>query len=301
MSKLSLILGPMRVPFLILTPACVLLGLGTALWTKGTVDWFYFTLAMIGAVASHISVNAYNEYFDFKTGLDFRTQRTPFSGGSGTLPANPGMAGAALWTATITLFITAGIGIYFLYVWGWALLPLGVIGVLLLFAYTKWLVYNPWACLIAPGLGFGTLMVTGTHFVLTGEYSATAILASFIQFFLVSNLLLLNQFPDVEADRSVGKKPVTVLFGAKTSSLIYAAFLILAYGVIGLGVALSYLPVYSLLGLATLLLAVPAMIGAHRYYNNIPKLIPFMGFNVIINIATPVLVAVGLMIAGRGA
>ncbi len=296
MSKFALTLGPMRVPFLILTPACVVLGLGTALWTKGSVDWWYFTLAMIGAVASHISVNSFNEYLDFRTGLDFRTQRTPFSGGSGTLPQHPEMAGTALWTALISMIITAGIGIYFVYVWGWKLLPLGIAGVILLYAYTKWLVYNPWLCLIAPGLGFGTLMVTGTHFVLTGEYSWTAFLASFIQFFLVSNLLFLNQFPDIEADRSVGKKHFPVLLGGKKSSLIYGFFLLMTYVVIAGGVAVKLFPVTALLGLITLALAVPAFIGANKYHDNIPKLIPFMGFNVIINIVTPVLVAIGMMI-----
>jgi 1,4-dihydroxy-2-naphthoate octaprenyltransferase len=295
MSRFALTLGPMRVPFLILTPACVVLGLGTALWIKGSVDWFYFALAMIGAVASHISVNAYNEYLDFKSGLDFKTERTPFSGGSGTLPQHPEMVRTAFWTATISMLIAGAVGLFFVYVWGWTLLPLGIIGLILLFAYTKWLVYNPWLCLIAPGLGFGTLMVTGTHFVLTGEYSWTAFLASFIQFFLVSNLLFLNQFPDVEADRSIGKKHFPLLIGGKKSSFIYGFFLLMTYVVIVSGVALHLFPVTALLGLITLALAVPAFIGAYKYYDNIPKLIPFMGFNVIINIITPVLVAIGLM------
>jgi len=76
----------MRLSFVILTPACVLVGLGTAVWSTGEVNYIYFTLALIGAIAAHISVNAFNEYFDFKSGLDHRTHRTPFSGGSGTFP-----------------------------------------------------------------------------------------------------------------------------------------------------------------------------------------------------------------------
>ncbi len=296
MSRMSLIMGPMRVPFLILTPACVVLGLGTALWEKSAVDMLYFTFAMIGAVASHISVNAFNEYLDFKTGLDFRTQRTPFSGGSGTLPEHPEMARTAFLTATIAMIVTAAVGLFFVYIWGWKLLPLGVAGIVLLYAYTKWLVYNPWLCLMAPGLGFGTLMVMGTHFALTGEYSWTAFTASCVPFFLVSNLLLLNQFPDIEADRSIGKKPFTVLIGARKSSLIYGFFLILAYVVIVAGVFVSLLPATALLGLITLALAIPAFIGAYRHSTNIPRLIPFMGFNVIINIVTPALVALGLML-----
>ena len=90
------ILGPMRVPFLILTPMCVLVGVGTASWAGAALHPFYIILVMIGAVSAHISVNALNEYHDFRSGLDFRTEKTPFSGGSGTLPSNPEKAHVAL-------------------------------------------------------------------------------------------------------------------------------------------------------------------------------------------------------------
>jgi len=86
------LLGPMRLPFLILTPACVLLGIGAAFYQSGRVDLLQVVIVLIGALAAHISVNALNEYFDFRSGLDLRTQRTPFSGGSGTLAAQPAMA-----------------------------------------------------------------------------------------------------------------------------------------------------------------------------------------------------------------
>ena len=75
---------------------------------------------------------------------------------------------------------------------------LGLAGLLLVFGYTIWFTRDPYLCLIAPGLGFGPFMVMGTHFVLTGNYAWTAFIASLIPFFLVSNLLLLNQFPDVD-------------------------------------------------------------------------------------------------------
>jgi 1,4-dihydroxy-2-naphthoate octaprenyltransferase len=76
-------------PFLILTPACVLLGLGTALSASKSINIHYFILALTGAVSAYISVNTFNEYFDFKSGLDYKTIRTPFSGGSGALPKKP--------------------------------------------------------------------------------------------------------------------------------------------------------------------------------------------------------------------
>jgi 1,4-dihydroxy-2-naphthoate polyprenyltransferase len=296
MNQLKLLLGPMRAPFLILTPACVLLGIGTAVWTLGHVNFFYLALILIGAVCAHISVNAFNEYFDFKSGLDLQTTRTPFSGGSGTLPARPDLARPALNIARIALAIASLIGAYFWVVRGLALLPVGLLGVFVIITYTTWWTRNPLLCLLAPGLGFGPLVVMGTDFILTGRYSWIAFVASLLPFFLVSNLLLLNQFPDVEADRSIGRKHLPIVVGRRTSSLIYSAFLLLAYLAILSGAYLHYLPKASLLGLLTILIAAPVSVNVFRHAEDIQKLIPLMGLNVIIIILTPTLVGIGLLI-----
>jgi len=294
--NLKALLGPMRIPFLILAPACGVLGVGTAYWTTGKINVLYAILALIGGVTAHISVNAFNEYFDFKSGLDEKTERTPFSGGSGTLQAYPELARQALGMAIVALVIVAIIGVYFMMVWGWSLLPLGLLGIAVIFAYTPWLSQNAFACLIAPGLGFGTLMVMGTNFVLTGEYTWTAFIASLVPFFLVSNLLLLNQFPDVDADRTVGRLHFPIVVGRKYSSIIYATFLAAAYLSIIFGVLTGYLPIATLLGLLTLFLAVPVAISVYKNADDIPTLIPLMGKNVLIDILTPVLMTIGLFL-----
>ena len=283
MEELKNILGPMRIPFLLLTPACVLVGIGTAVWTSGHVNAFHAILALIGAISAHISVNALNEYFDF-------------SGGSGVLPKKPNMSTHALTTGWLTFAVTALVGIYFLTVRGILLLPLGIAGLLVIFFYTIWFTRNPLLCLIAPGLGFGPLMVMGTDFVLTGSYSLTAFFGSLVPFFLVSNLLLLNQFPDIEADKTIGRRHFPITVGTRTSSFIYGIFLLLAYMSIMIGILLESLPASSLLGLLTIVIAVPAFIGALKHGSDIKKLVPFMGLNVVINILTPILVAVGLFI-----
>ena len=296
MSDLRNLLGPMRLPFIILNPVCVLLGIATAVWTTGSVNIFHSVLALIGAISAHTSVNALNEYFDFKSGLDSMTRRTPFSGGSGTLPENPKLSRQALSTGLITLAITILIGFYFISFRGLSLLPIGVLGLLIILSYTTWISRNPILYLIAPGIGFGPLMVMGTNLVLTGGYTWTAFIASLVPFFLVSDLLLLNQFPDVEADQAVGRRHLPIVLGRKASSIIYGVFLLAAYLTIILGVWFEYLPEASLLGLGSVLISVPAFLGAFIYSENISKLITFMGLNVIINVVTPVLVAIGLLV-----
>jgi 1,4-dihydroxy-2-naphthoate octaprenyltransferase len=290
------VLGPMRLPFLLLTPACVLLGIGAALRTSGRLNALEVILVLVGGVAAHTSVNAFNEYCDFRSGLDARTARTPFSGGSGTLPAKPEMAGWALLTAGLTLGVAAGIGVYFVLLRGLGLLPVGLLGLFVIVAYTPWLTHRPVLCLLAPGVGFGPFMVLGTQFALTGGYSWSAFVASLVPFFLVSDLLLLNQFPDIDADRSVGRRHVLIVLGSRGGSLIYGLFLLLTYLAILGGVVWRHLPAMCSLGLTTLALAIPAAIGAFRYAETIEKLIPYLAMNVILTLATPVLVAIGLFI-----
>jgi 1,4-dihydroxy-2-naphthoate polyprenyltransferase len=296
MAKIKDILGPMRVPFLLLPPVCVLLGVGSAVYSGVQLNYWHVLLVLIGALCTHISVNAFNEYDDFRTGLDSRTLRTPFSGGSGTLQANPQSARTALATAVITLVIAALVGVYFTWLYGVALVPLGLLGIFVIVAYTPLLTRSPWLCLIAPGLGFGPLMVMGTHFALTGQYSWTAFVASLVPFFLVSNLLLLNQFPDVEADKTVGRRHFPILIGRRQSSFIFSAFLVLTYVTILVGVVLSLLPIWCLLGLGTLILSIPLLKASIEYADDIQKLVPFMAKNVLVNLLTPVLVAIGFFI-----
>ncbi len=296
MKNWKYLFGPARPPFLVLAPACVLVGLGSAYLETGRINWLYFALAVIAGVSAHISVNAFNEYFDYKTEVDSRTQRTPFSGGSGTLQAHPELAGSTLAMAWITLVITGLIGLYFMYIWGWKALPLGILGLVLLYGYTAWVVYHPVLCLVAPGLGFGPLMVLSTHFALTGTFSWSALVASLVPFFLVSNLLLLNQFPDVEADRSAGRKHFPILLGRTTSAYIYIAFLIAAYMVVVVGVFFRLLPPFSLLALLTIIFAIQIVRNLLANSENVPALIPAMGQNVIINLLTPVLLAIGMFI-----
>jgi 1,4-dihydroxy-2-naphthoate octaprenyltransferase len=290
------LLANMRLPFLLLPPVCVAVGVGTAYWQTGSVNWLHVLLILIGALSAHICVNVFNEYFDFKSGLDAKTQRTPFSGGSGALQANPELVRATFWLAWGSFALTALIGAYFVWLQGWALLPLGIFGLVLLVTYTIWWVYHPVLCLIAPGLGFGVLMVMGTHFALTGSYTWTAFIASLVPTFLVSDLLLLNQFPDVEADRSVGRKHYPILVGRKTSAVLYGVLLLLAYISIVVGVILKLLPLTCLIALLTAILAWRAYSNVRGNEDNLPALGPSMGMNVMVNLATPALLAIGLFI-----
>jgi 1,4-dihydroxy-2-naphthoate octaprenyltransferase len=294
-NKKSVTLGSMRIPFLVLPPTCVGLGVASAVYTGSTINMLHVALVFLGAILAHISVNALNEYDDFKTGLDFKTSQTPFSGGSKAIPENPKKAHHALISGIVSLSLTILIGLYFVYVRGWMLLPLGVFGVLIIVAYTKWIVKHPILCLIAPGLGFGPLMVMGTDFVLTGTYSWTAFVISMVPFFLVSDLLLLNQFPDIEPDREIGRRHLPITMGKKSCVMIYSLFLLLTYLSIVAGWLLNLIPVQSLISMICVVLAVHTIAGVKQNADSIPDLIPFMGKNVALIMATHILLTVGII------
>ena len=297
MSTARRLLGPMRVPFLALTLVCVLLGIATAFHAEGRVAWPIAVLAFVAALSAHVSVNALNEYLDFRSGLDMKTQKTPFSGGSGVLPADSSAAPLALAIAVIAFVVAAAIGLGLVATRATLLAPLGVVGLLLIVAYTSWITRHPLACLIAPGLGFGPLMVVGTHIALAGRYHPAAGVAALLPFFQVSALLLLNQFPDVEADREVGRRHLPIAWGRPRAARMFVALHLAAYASLIGGVAMGVLPWPCLLGLATLALAIPAMMDVVRRPDDVASLLPAMGRNVVVNLLTPAIVAAALFAA----
>ena len=175
------------------------------------------------------------------------------------------------------------------------MIPLGVIGLVTILAYTDHITRNPILCLIAPGLGFGPCMVMGTSYILSGSYTWTAFVSSLVPFFLVSNLLLLNQFPDVDADRTIGRNHIPILKGRQSAAMLYGFLLAGAYGSILIGFATGVIPPAGLAGLGTVVIAIPAVRGVIRHADDIPKLVPYMARNVLITIVTPVLLAAGML------
>jgi 1,4-dihydroxy-2-naphthoate polyprenyltransferase len=290
------VVGVTRPNFLILTPICILLGLGSVLLSSSEVDWSVLGVALLGALMAHISVNSLNEYADFHSGLDFKTEKTPFSGGSGTLVMQPRLATQALVLGVGSLAITIACGLFLIQQVGWGLIPIGLLGVLIIVFYTGWINRNRFLVLIAPGLSFGPLMVVGTAYALSGTYSGVAILISLIPFFLVNNLLLLNQIPDVDADRSVGRDNFAIAWESGQSAWLFLGFSLLAYLTLLLGVATHLLPLWALLGMLTMPLTYPVFLGVRRFNGDLLQLIPSLGKNVAITLLTPLLVFIGIVV-----
>jgi 1,4-dihydroxy-2-naphthoate octaprenyltransferase len=296
MTRKALVLQTFRIPFLLLTPICILLGIASASAGDTVVSGVDIALVLLGALAAHVSVNTLNEYQDFHSGLDLTTKRTPFSGGSGALPAAPGLAGAVLGVALTALATTIAVGIYFAYLRGPLILPIGLAGIAIIVSYTRWINRHPLLCLVAPGIAFGPLMVIGTDVALTGHYATLPLVAALVPFFLVNNLLLFNQYPDLEADRRAGRRHFPIAFGLKASNRVYAAFAAGAYLSIVAGVCTGLFPIASLLALLPAGFNISALIGVRACPVTQHGLIPSLGRNVIATLSAPLLLAVTLLL-----
>ena len=189
------------------------------------------------------------------------------------------------------------IGIYLAFISGWELLPLILLGGPVIYFYTshltKWLAGEFWA-----GLGLGMLPVLGTYFVQTGSYSAEVVVASLVPGFLTANLLLLNEFPDIEADKKGGRYNLVIALGPKKAGRLYAGLMAMTYTCVIGGVVFKLMPPANLIGLVSIPFALKAISVTFKHYDNIQELIPALKANVITVLSTNALVAVGYFLSG---
>jgi 1,4-dihydroxy-2-naphthoate octaprenyltransferase len=284
-----------RPQFLLLSVVLAFLGTSIA-WYDGYFHLGYALLAFLGLLLCHISVNVLNDYFDYRSGIDLEVKRTPFSGGSGILPAALLKPGQVFWFGLVSLLVAVPIGVYFVIARGWQLLPLLVVGAVCALIYTPVITKVGWPEW-APGVGMGALPVLGAYFVQTAAYTLPAVVASIPSGILVHNLLLLNEFPDAEADKKAGRKTLPIVMGKSKAWVVYSALTILVYlWVIGWVVA-GQMPAFSLLALLTLPLAIKAIQGA-RKHDEMSQLVPAMANNVLVVLLTQLLLGIGYILAG---
>jgi len=291
-----------RPNFLVLSPLCAGLAVTTAWYDDHAPGGLTILLVLIAALLAHAAVNLFNEHHDFASGLDATTHRTPFSGGSGALPEHPEAARAVRRAAVACLAGVAVIGVWCLWRSGPVMLIYGLLGMALVVAYTGWLTRRPWLCLMAPGVGFGILMVVGANQALTGGFSSTALAASMVPTLMVSALLLANQLPDIEPDRQAGRYHLAIMLGARRASRLVAVLVLSAFLVVPLAWWGGWLPAETWL----MWLAAPAALRLTGRLWRLPTdeeageitlLLPLLGLNVMLLLASLALLNLGLWLA----
>ena len=199
---------------------------------------------LIFAILAQIAANFGNEYYDYRNGID-RKGRAGFRRGVTEGEIDPG---SMKWATFIVLALAAAVGCTMLFYGPWWLVIVGVLIMISALAYSA----GPYP-LSHHGLGdlaviifFGIIPVTLTCFLQTGSWKGLNIIipASFAVGLLAANVLIVNNYRDMEDDAAVGKRTTVVIFGRKFMSLAY-----LLSGVAGMVVMFPVwmeLPLWSL-------------------------------------------------------
>ncbi|MBN1595435.1 prenyltransferase [candidate division FCPU426 bacterium] len=279
-----------RAPFLLLAVVLTMVG-GAAAGRDGQFHSGRFLLTMLGVVLAHMAVNLFNEHADHRTGIDRCTRRTPFSGGSGNIQQGRTRPGEVLTAAWTTLIAAFAIGCYLAWISnGWILalmLAGGVTAVYYTSHFARWTLGE-----LLAGVNLGTLVVIGAYMVQTGVLTGAVVWLSLPPGILTALLLLLNEFPDADADRQGGRRHLVIRLGWQKAALLYAGGMGLQYFLLIFGVWMKWLPAGMWLALATLPLAVLAAYRALRFGNRHDKMLIALGANVSVVLGTNVIIAV---------
>jgi 1,4-dihydroxy-2-naphthoate octaprenyltransferase len=300
-------MAQIRAPFLILSVFLVLIGVALSikypLHIATEFSYFHAFLLIVGVVSAHISVNLFNEYSDYFTRIDFKTTRTPFSGGSGMMTSGKSNPGTVLIVAVVTLLFALCIGIYFSFISHWIILVFAMLGSISILFYTNFLARYMLGELFA-GLALGSLVVLGTYISMNASPSmpwysmlpAEVCWLSIPAGILTALLLLINEFPDAEADRAGGRKHLVIRLGWKGAAWVYAMGMFTSFAII-LVLPLAGLSSYWIyLALFPMPLAIKASITAIKDGNDTAKIIPALATNVITVLSFDLLVAMAIFI-----
>ena len=200
MSSLALIT---RANFLPLTIIIVSAGLSASLYAHGAFSPFDALLVLVGALLTHAAANVFNNYFDYRSRIDERTTKTPFSGGVSILVEGKMKPSVAFAVGLVCLLGAAVIGIYFLAERFYPLFPILVYGLLAVCLYTPILSRVHALSEIVAGSGFG-FMGLGAYVTQTGVIDGTGISVFVPVTILVACLLYTSPSP---RDRTRSRMP----------------------------------------------------------------------------------------------
>lgn len=267
-------------------------GLGAAVaWHEtGTFFLGYFVLSLIAAVFYHAGINVLNDYFDYLNGTDNinQTGLSPFTGGSRMIQNRIMTSGETYILGALFLITGSIIGLYLAYERGIFLLLIGAMGLFSGYYYTAPPVFFAGRGLgeLLVGLNFGVLSVAGSYYVQAQGFSFAAVFASLPLSFLIAAILYINEFPDYDADKAVGKNHLVVYLGMERARWGFLSIVAGAYISIIAGVILDLLPITALFVIPAAILGIKAVKGLFENYKKTVELIPSIKATILCHLAT---------------
>jgi len=293
-----------RAPFATSSMVAAMFGAVLAPWLVSSIDLDIglMLLTMLGIGIVQLATNTTNDYFDWKSGVDdLNTDYiSPLSGGSRMIQLGVITHRGMLWTSAVLFALAAAVGVYLAAAQGiWTeVAVLALLGGLIAIFYTA-----PPVRLAARGLGelalilaFGPLVVTGAVLVQTGTLEPKALLVGLPAGLLAGLILWVNEFPDVTGDAAGGKLNLVVRLGLERARWGYVAQWALCYAFIVGFVIVGLLPMYALLGLGTIPLALYVTRLLFRDYRSRAVKGP-MAKTIQFDLATTLLIIFGVWLA----
>lgn len=292
MTNISVWARAVRVRFLLASVIGVTTGL-TISWSGGMFDPFYAIITYFGVISLHASVDLLNDYFDYKSGIDLITIKTPFSGGTGVLPDETLNPSQVYLVGMIFLIIGVGVGIYLAFVRGLFIIPLVGLAALSTYFYSTRLAnYGLGELFVAIK---GMLIVVGTYYVQTISITLSSLYTGAVLGLLSASVLFMNEFPDYDADKEKNRKNLVVRLGRERSKKIFIIFPLLIYSLIAIGVSISILHLLSLASFLTIPLYVRSYRGLSIFFKDANGLVPTMANNVLTSRIIGLVIAISFL------
>ena len=222
----------------------------------GTFRWVPAVLCLLFALLAQVASNMANDYFDYVKGSDKAGRVGPRRAvASGDITPRSMLMGTFC-----VLGVACAVGLGLVFFAGWQLIPIGVIIAVFALAYTA----GPYP-LAYHGLGdvavflfCGLVAVNMTYYVQALQFDADVFLLSIAMGLLSINILLVNNYRDMEEDAAANKRTTVVLFGRRFALWWYfvnglVAVLLLFPCLADFGIAYIFLPaiVYLFLHIKT--------------------------------------------------
>ena len=192
----------------------ILIGIALA-FREGTFEKAPAALCLLFAVLAQIGANLANDYFDHAKGADTEDRIGPTRAVAAGLVDPPLMKQA--FCAVFLLAFVVGCGL--IYYGGLWLLAVGIASIVSGISYTG----GPFP-FGYHGLGdlfvflfFGIIAVSVTFYTQAGYFSLISLLPAAAAGALVTNILVVNNFRDMDSDRRAGKSTLAVRFGQNFS------------------------------------------------------------------------------------
>lgn len=202
--------------------------LGTVMaMSESKINWLLFVAMMVACLALQIATNLFNEYYDFKRGLD-----TENSTGIGGGIVRHGLQPKNVLTVAVALYVLAAvIGIYICLNSSWWLALIGLLGMATGYFYTGGplpIAYTPFGELFS-GASMGIGFVLIAFFIQTHALSLQSLLVSIPIGILVGAINMSNNIRDIEEDKKGGRKTLPILLGKKKGLIVLASAFAISY------------------------------------------------------------------------